>query len=170
MADDAPMLFVPVGDNPARPFGMEARTRACRLATNAGFECTDAPKPGRPALLASMDYGWDPIWLKEMRSRPGTALTLAGRPVMIHVPESANPAAAAAALEDGATLEGYEKQAAETAELTNSKLRKRERPFVLPLDPADPEPVERAAYDAAYKGVTDALTLYLSSPRFTTLR
>ena len=27
--------------------------------------------------------------------------------------------------------------------------------------PADPEPVERAAYDAAYKGVTDALTLYL---------
>ena len=40
-------------------------------------------------------------------------------------------------------------------------MRKRERPFVLPLDPADPEPVERAAYDAAYKGVTDVLTLYL---------
>ena len=38
---------------------------------------------------------------------------------------------------------------------------KRERPFVLPLDPNDPEPVERAAYDAAYKGVTDVLTLYL---------
>ena len=32
---------------------------------------------------------------------------------------------------------------------------------MLPLDPDDPEPVERAAYDAAYKGVTDALTLYL---------
>ena len=45
--------------------------------------------------------------------------------------------------------------------------RKRERPFVLPLDPADPEPVERAAYDAAYKGVTDVLTLYLwRSPAF----
>ena len=29
------------------------------------------------------------------------------------------------------------------------------------LDSGDPEPVERAAYDAAYKGVTDALTLYL---------
>ncbi len=27
--------------------------------------------------------------------------------------------------------------------------------------PHDPEPVERAAYDAAYKGVTDVLTLYL---------
>ena len=31
----------------------------------------------------------------------------------------------------------------------------------MPLDAADPEPVERAAYNAAYKGVTDALTLYL---------
>ena len=51
--------------------------------------------------------------------------------------------------------------AAETAELSYAELRKRERPFVLPLDPADPEPVERAAYDAAYKGVTDVLTLYL---------
>jgi phosphatidylglycerophosphate synthase len=29
------------------------------------------------------------------------------------------------------------------------------------LDPDDVEPVERAAYDASYKGVTDALTLYL---------
>ena len=58
-------------------------------------------------------------------------------------------------------VDGYEALAAETAELSYAELRKRERPFVLPLDPADPEPVERAAYDAAYKGVTDALTLYL---------
>ena len=59
------------------------------------------------------------------------------------------------------TVDGYEVLAAETAELSNGALRKRERPFVMPLDPNDPEPVERAAYDAAYKGVTDALTLYL---------
>jgi phosphatidylglycerophosphate synthase len=31
----------------------------------------------------------------------------------------------------------------------------------MPLDPNDPEPVERAAYNASYKGVTDLLTLYL---------
>ncbi|MFL6763743.1 MAG: CDP-alcohol phosphatidyltransferase family protein, partial [Sphingomicrobium sp.] len=48
-----------------------------------------------------------------------------------------------------------------TTELANTALRKRERPFILPLYPSDPEPVERAAYDAAYKGITDALTLYL---------
>src|SRR5690348_14371746 len=90
-----------------------------------------------------------------MRSRPRTALTLGGKPVMIHVPSGE---------EAPTTFEmprGYEQIRSETAELTNSALRKRERPFVLPLDPADPELVERAAYDGAYKGVTDALTLYL---------
>ena len=161
MASDPPLLFVPVGSSNARPFGMGARERACRLATNAGLECADAPEPGRAMLLASMRYAWDPAWLKAMRTRPGTMLTLGGEPVMVHVPVHANLAAAAAALEGGQAAEGYELLPAETAELSYAELRKRERPFVMPLGADDPEPVERAAYDAAYKGVTDALTLYL---------
>jgi phosphatidylglycerophosphate synthase len=88
-------------------------------------------------------------------------LTLGGKPVLVHVPAGEDIAAVATAIENGSTVEDYESVAAETAELTNTALRKRERPFVLPLDANDPEPVERAAYDAAYKGVTDALTLYL---------
>ncbi len=161
MASDPPLLFVPVGDNPARPFGMGARERACRLAENAGLECAEAPVPGRAMLLASMRFAWDPAWLKAMRARPGTMLTLAGEAVMVHVPVDANLAAAAAALEDGQVADSYELLPAETAELSYSELRKRERPFVLYLEPSNPEPVERAAYDAAYKGVTDVLTLYL---------
>jgi phosphatidylglycerophosphate synthase len=161
MASDPPLLFVPVGDNPARPFGMGARERACRLAENAGLECAEAPVPGRAMLLASMRFAWDPAWLKAMRARPGTMLTLAGEAVMVHVPVDANLAAAAAALEDGQVADSYELLPAETAELSYSELRKRERPFVLHLEPSNPEPVERAAYDAAYKGVTDVLTLYL---------
>ena len=161
MSDHAPLLFVPVGDNAARPFGMDAKTRACRLATNAGFECSEEALPGRAALLASMDYGWDPAWIKELRNRPRTVLTLGSKPVMAHVPEGENAGPVMSAMASGKTVDGYEAIAAESAELTNAALRKRERPFVLPLDPHDPEPVERAAYDAAYKGVTDALTLYL---------
>jgi phosphatidylglycerophosphate synthase len=65
------------------------------------------------------------------------------------------------ALASGTAPANYELLDAETAELSYTELRKRDRPFVLPLDPANPEPVERAAYDAAYKGVTDILTLYL---------
>jgi phosphatidylglycerophosphate synthase len=161
MESDPPLLFVPVGRNAARPFGMEARDRACRLATNAGLECADAPASGRAALLSSMRYAWDPACLKAMRNRPGTILTLGDEPVMVHVPAGGNAAAAAAGLEDHAIVEGYELLAAESAELSYAELRKRERPFVMELDATDPEPVERAAYDAAYKGVTDALTLYL---------
>jgi phosphatidylglycerophosphate synthase len=161
MSGEAPLLFVPIGSNPARPFGMDARERACRLATNAGFECAEEAVAGRAALLASMAYGWDPAWLRAMRARPGSVLTLGGKPVMAHVPDGGDAAAVNSALASGSRIDGYETIASETAELTNSALRKRERPFVLPLDPADPEPVERASYDAAYKGVTDLLTLYL---------
>jgi phosphatidylglycerophosphate synthase len=161
MAGEPPLLFVPVGGNPARPFGTDARERSCRLATNAGLECADSVDAGRAALLANMRYAWDPAWLKAMRARPGTLLTFGGEPVMAHVPADTDARTVAAKLEQGQMPEGYAPLAAETAKLSYSELRKRDRPFVLPLDPRDPEPVERAAYDAAYKGVTDLLTLYL---------
>jgi phosphatidylglycerophosphate synthase len=154
-------VFVPIGDNAARPFGIPARERACRLAVNAGFASADTLEPGRAALLASMGYGWDPIWLTAMADRPRAVLTLGGRPVMAHVPAGDDAASVADAISRGTAVDGYETLPAETAELSYAALRKRERPFVLPLDAHDPEPVERAAYDAAYKGVTDALTLYL---------
>jgi len=158
MASDDPLLFVPAGVNPARLFGIDARDRACRLAANAGFECANEPDPRRAALLANMDYAWDPAWLNAMRARPRTVLTLEGKPVMAHVPAGEHASRGAQSLQ---TLEGYEELPAETAEVNYAELRKRDRPFVMRLDPANPEPVERAAYDASYKGVTDILTLYL---------
>ena len=72
MASDDVLQFVPVGHNPARLFGMDARERACRLAANQGFECADAASPGRPVLIANMAFAWDPAWLKAMRERPRT--------------------------------------------------------------------------------------------------
>ena len=161
MPADAPVLFVPVGDNPARAFGMDARQRACRLATNAGFECAGEVREGAAVLVGSMAYSWDPAWLKAMRERPRTVLVFHGGPVLAHVPTGEDPGPVVAALRSGEAVAGYATLDAETAELSYAELRKRERPFVLPLDPNDPEPVERAAYDAAYKGVTDVLTLYL---------
>jgi phosphatidylglycerophosphate synthase len=154
MGTEPKPLFVPVGDNPARLFGMDAKTRACRLAENMGLECAETVD--RAAVLANMAYAWDPVWLREIAARPGTALTLGGKPVLVHVPEGRDAAAAMAG-----PLEGYETIDAETAELNNAQLRKRERPFVLPLDAENPIAVEKAAYDGAYKGVTDILTLYL---------
>jgi len=156
-------IFVPVGSNPARAFGLNARTRACRLAAKAGMASADALPAGEATLLADLDFAWDPAWLKSIAARPGAVLELGGRAVLAHVPADRNAAAVEQAMlaKMPFTDSSFELLDAETAEFSNKELRKRERPFVLPLDPANTDPVERAAYDASYKGVTDALTLYL---------
>ena len=152
MADPASIQFVTVGDNPAWLFGMKAVERARRIAANAGLRPVSEPVAGQPTVFANMAYAWDPAWLREIAGRPNTMLTLGGAPVLANAVATGDAVAMPA---------GLEAIAAETGELSNSALRKKERPFVLPLDAANPGIVERAAYDGAYKGVTDALTLYL---------
>jgi phosphatidylglycerophosphate synthase len=125
------------------------------------MECGDVPEPGQATLLANLAYAWDPAWLKLLRDRPGSALVSQGKPVLAHVAEAGDAAAIGERMLKGEPLEGMDLLDAATSEVGYDELRKKERPFVRPLDPADPEPVERAAYDASYKGVTDALTLYL---------
>ncbi|MEO7503678.1 MAG: CDP-alcohol phosphatidyltransferase family protein [Sphingomicrobium sp.] len=158
---DPPPLFVPIGDNDARPFGMDAIARAGALAAKAGLEPAGAPGAGRAVVLADMDYVWDPAWAKTMAARPGTVLVKDGRPVLAHITADGDADAAIAAMRGGNPIEGLEPIDADSAELSYHELRKRERPFVMRLDSANVDAVERAAYDASYKGVTDALTLYL---------
>jgi phosphatidylglycerophosphate synthase len=72
----------------------------------------------------------------------------------------------AAALAGGeaedARLAGLEALSAEAlASAYNSALRKREPPFVLPLDSMTPAQGERRLFAAAYKGVTDVVTKYV---------
>jgi phosphatidylglycerophosphate synthase len=162
MNEPSHLLFVPVGSSPARLFGLDAEERACRIAGNAGLECAEAAQPGRGAILANMGYAWDPAWLKFMAARPASVLMLDGDPVLAHIsPDSGSSAVEAIMLGRGRAFDGLERVDAESAEISYDELRKRERPFVLPLHAENVEPVERAAYDASYKGVTDALTLYL---------
>lgn len=155
MDETSSPVFVAIGDNPARLFGLDARTRAERIAANIGLDVAKAPDASRPVILADMAYAWDPAWLKALAKRSNTILTLSGQPVMGHLPASSETDLKSASTKGAAILES------ETAELSYADLRKRDRPFVMAIDPADSVPVERALYDAAYKGVTDALTLYL---------
>lgn len=161
--DPSRPLFVAIGDNPARVFAMDAGDRARALAAKAGMEPATAPVPGRAVVLGDLGFAWDPAWARAIARRPGTVLVKDGRAVIAHVPADADPAAVAAALQAGLAfaVPGYDLLDADRAELSNAELRKRERPFVLPLVAGDEDRIERAAYDAAYKGVTDALTLYL---------
>ncbi|GAA4010009.1 CDP-alcohol phosphatidyltransferase family protein [Sphingomonas swuensis] len=147
-----PVQFIAEGDPEVRLFGRTARARAEQVAAKAGLAVGEVEDPSRSRILADMGFAWDPAWLAELKQRPGAALMLDGKPVLVHVPAGTGP---------DADLSGFEQLDARTASLSYFELRKRERPFVLPLDPANPLPVERALYDAAYKGVTDVLTLYL---------
>ena len=167
MTNDVPAgakpLFVTVGDNPARAFGMGAAERANALATQAGLEPADGPRPERTAVYADLSWAWDPQWLVALRDAPGSVLTKDGYPILAHVFGGGDAEPVLAAMRSGARYEGNSLSPidAESVDLTYGVLRKRDRPFVMRLDPSDPEPVERAAYDASYKGVTDVLTLYL---------
>jgi len=155
-------LFVTVGDNPARAFGMSAADRARALAIKAKLDPADKPQSGRSTVYADLNWASDPEWLVALADMPGGVLTKGGHAVLAHVPAGGDPAAVLSAMLSGEAYEGsLERIDADTADFSYRKLRKRDRPFVMRLDPANPDPVERAAYDASYKGVTDALTLYL---------
>ncbi len=156
-------LFIAVGDNPARAFGMAADARANALAIKAGMEPAASPHEGRSAVLGDLDFAWDPVWARAIVAQPGAALVKNGRAVLVHLPAGSDETVVIAAMRERRAFEaeGLKILDADRAEVSNHELRKRERPFVLPLVAGEEEAVERAAYDASYKGVTDALTLYL---------
>jgi phosphatidylglycerophosphate synthase len=156
-------LFVTVGDNPARAFAMGAAERANALAAKAGLEPATGAAEGRSTVYADLNWTWDPEWLVALADSPASVLTKDGHAVLAHVPADGDAAPVLASMLSGdrhqpGSLEHID---ADSAEISYRKLRKRDRPFVTRLDPANPELAERAAYGASYKGVTDILTLYL---------
>ena len=167
MTSDAPAgltpQFITVGDNPARAFGMDAGDRARALAVKAGLDAVEAADAVRPTIYADLGWAWDPAWLAALAAAPGHVLVKDGHAVLAHVVAGGDAAPLLAAMLADRPYMGDEfvPLDADTTDLSYDQLRKRDRPFVMRLDPADPGPVERAAYDASYKGVTDALTLYL---------
>ncbi|WP_294174563.1 CDP-alcohol phosphatidyltransferase family protein [uncultured Sphingomonas sp.] len=155
--------FLTIGNTDARLFGQPARERAERLAANAGLSVVGGLPSAGPVLLGNLAYAWDPAWLKELARRPGTALVKSGVAVLVHASDQAAAELALAVMGENRALPGdeFEVLDADTAQLSYFELRKRERPFAMPLAASNSLAVERAYYDAAYKGVTDLLTLYL---------
>ena len=143
---------------------MAAATRATALAIQAGMADSAVSPRGTTVVLADLDFAWDPVWASTIAKRPGTVLVKDGRAVLAHLPTGSDAAPIAAAMRERRALDddhGLDLLDADRAEVSNPELRKRERPFVLPLIAGEEQAVERAAYDASYKGVTDALTLFL---------
>ena len=139
-------LFVTVGDNPARAFGMGAGERAEALAIKARLEPAIETGAGRSTVYADLNWVWDPQWLVELAEAPGRVLSKGGHPVLAHVPVDGDPAQVLAAMLSGGRYEGgaLELLDADTADFSYRKLRKRDRPFVMRLDPANAVAAERA--------------------------
>lgn len=143
-----------VGANPTRLWGLTSAERLARIAKAQGHAVAeDGP------ILANLDYVWDPAWLRFVAERPGTVVTRDGVPVLAHGADAdvLEAMTTSSSLSGGGTVIAWE-----SAEgIVNDELRKRERPFMDRLTPAAVRQLERASYFGAYKGVTDALTLYL---------
>ncbi|MBB3764534.1 CDP-alcohol phosphatidyltransferase family protein [Sphingomicrobium lutaoense] len=166
-APQRPILFVPVGDQTARLYGLDARQRAYRIAEKAGLapgtEDGLASEGERGTVIADLAFAWDPAWLNHLIANPGHVLVVEGRPVLAHCTRAAEREAVLAAIHGEKRLEDGGLVAIDpaTTELNYHALRKRERPFIMPLRTDNRIEVEKALYDASYKGVTDLLTLYL---------
>src|SRR5688500_4047244 len=129
-------LFVTVGDNPARAFSMGAPERAKALAIKARLDPAEQGQSGRSTVYADLNWTWDPEWLVALAGMPGSVLTKGGHPVLAHVPADGDPAAVLTAMRSGGDYQGDLKQVdADTADFSYRKLRKRDRPFVMQLDP-----------------------------------
>lgn len=157
--------IIPVGDNPTLFWGITTAERIRRLARAMKLPAGQAGDGAVPALLASCTHAFDPAWLRHFARHPGSALTLAGVPVIAHCRDATERATAEAAMRDGAPLPSDTTLTPvameDGASILNEQLRKREQPFAMPLNPATLRAAERASYFGAYKGVTDILTKYL---------
>ena len=144
MTSDAPAdpkpLFVAVGDNPARAFGMAAAERAPRARGQggAGARATRRSRAARPSMPTSIVPGTR-RGCGRSRERPGSVLTKDGhagagpcrRPAAIRRRSLAAMRDAAAATRRARSSDPRRRHA---PNFSYRKLRKRERPFVLPLD------------------------------------
>ena len=149
----------PVGGNPTKIWGMDHAERVRRIARAQKLD-----GGGSARLLANLSYAFDPNWTRYLAERPNTAVTLNGVPVLAHLSDPVAIDLVRRAMTADAPMvpDGVEVLRAEDeAGIPNPALRKRDRPFVERLVPANLRRIERESYFGAYKGVTDILTKYL---------
>jgi phosphatidylglycerophosphate synthase len=163
--DHQGVAFLGLGGNMTRVFGLTPAERANRFAAKAKLAVVDRVPDDGAVIIADLGFAWDPAWLAQVRDRVGLAVTWRGRPALVHCHDAAEARAVIAAIEEGGPLPpgfGFAMQDAEgEASLYNATLRKREDAYLVPLTLAAVPAIEKASYDASYKGVTDVLTLYL---------
>lgn len=145
-----------------RLWGLTAFERVRRIAS--GERLSNLDEPPSHGLMFNDRFVFDPAWVRVVLDRPGAVLTEHGVPVIAHVTNSRQSAAVLLAISRQQAVSDphlAEIVSEAATPISYGELRKREAPFVLPLNELTVRQAERATYSAAYKGVTDLLTKYL---------
>lgn len=152
-----------VGDSALRVWGLSAQTRLGRQLARFGVAVDSASDTARHILLLRADWVFDDILVRGLVEAQGSLALLGAdqAPVALRLP--------IAEAEQGRRLLAERRTppsvrtvtAATLGSAYNDVLRKREAPYLLPLNAENHAAVEKRIFGGAYKGVTDLVTRYL---------
>ena len=151
-----------VGESPLRVWGLPSAVRLSRQLALAGARADADAAPRRVLLRADWVYD-DALVRGLVAAETDLALhAVDGVTVALNV-AAADAGDAAALLAAGrAPASATEIGATALADSYNNALRKkREAPFLLPLNEAALPAIEQRVFGSSYKGVTDLVTLYV---------
>jgi len=148
-----------VGESPLRVWGLPSELRLRRQFDRAGVGTAPADR----AVLLRADWVYDQPIVRSLAAAREDCALLAddGRCVGMSIGTERRDEAAAALAAYGVPPGVRAAGRAELASSYDDKLRKRELPYLMPLTPETLPAVEHRVFGGAYKGVTDAVTLYL---------
>jgi phosphatidylglycerophosphate synthase len=157
-----------VGFSERRIWGLDGKERLRRTVERAGYS-SDGGSTSDGLALVRADYIYDESLIRALLERPGVALREDGtanngapRVVAVHVATAGEPTASQQDPDTVAREAGLEAVGpVELAGNYNSGLRKRAKPFLLPIDSTPRVALERATFSGAYKGATDFVTKFV---------
>jgi phosphatidylglycerophosphate synthase len=149
-----------VGESPLRIWGLPSEQRLRRQFLQCG--ASTAGKPAERTVLLRADWVYDDAIVRGLvRAQEDVGLAADGECIALNVAASRTDEAAAALNARQALPAVRRVTPAEIADGYNDALRKRELPYLMPLNPAALPAIERRIFGGAYKGVTDLVTLHV---------
>ena len=162
MSRKGPALRI-VGESRERIFGLAVEERIRRIFARAGLR--EGGEDAETLILVRADAVLDPALAPAVAETPGLVLLdeEGHMPLLAHVAASEREAAERMLLSgDVATARDHGWRLLRPAELERAafqeKLRKREAPYALRLDPARRDAIEWRVFMGTYKGATDLVT------------
>jgi phosphatidylglycerophosphate synthase len=149
-------------ESPVRLYGLTGRERLRRVLARLGVELLGpgAPPPAGGLILRG-DHLYDERVLAGLARSPDTVLVDGtGQAVAAHL-AAITPDMLAAFATGGVPAGLAVRDPGALADAVQERLRKRARPYVVPVRAAERDALERRLYGGAYKGVTDLVTKFV---------